>query len=315
LVSEDLVIRFAALCPLIVLAGFAQDSPPLRVDVRLVNISFSARDGSGRLDASLGKSDVEAFDDGVPVKVAFFAKGTELPLSLGLLVDASGSQEKFFKRHQRDLEKFLASVLRPADRAFLVCFGNHLRLASDFSSSAADIGDAIRRFDHDRGRVPEIGPRESRERGTAFYDAIYYATMDKLAGTENDRRALIILSDGEDNSSERNLLDAIEAAQRENVLVYAIRYTGSPHGSLTARNKYGIRVMQRIARETGGADFDAQQTDLNEAFRHIGEELRSSYEIGYYPATPGDGTFHKLVVRCARPGITIRTKTGYFATQ
>jgi Ca-activated chloride channel family protein len=98
-------------------------------------------------------------------------------------------------------------------------------------------------------------------------------------------------------------------------VVYAIRYTDSGRGPRTARNKYGIGVMRRIARETGGMDFDADQSDLADAFRRIGEELRSSYEVAYHRAGPGDGTFHKLVVRTARPEVAIRTKTGYFAAE
>jgi len=309
------VTRLAVLSVLIPVSFFAQESPSISVKVRLVNVSFSARDTAGRWVTTLYRQDIEVFDDGVQARIDFFAKGTESPLSLGLIVDASGSQERFFKRHQRDVETFLASVLRPADRAFLLCFGNHLRLASDFSSSAGDIAEGLRQFDHDRRGMPEIGPPDHRELGTAFYDAIYYATTEKLAGAETGRRALVVLSDGEDNSSARNMLEAIEAAQRENVVVYAIRYTDSRHGTLTARSKYGIGVMRRIARETGGADFDADQTDLPEAFRRISEELRSSYELAYRPAGPGDGTFHKLVIRCAQPGLAIRTKTGYFAAE
>jgi Ca-activated chloride channel family protein len=308
-----LLYRFAAVSGLVLC--FAQDSPPIRVNVRLVNVGFSARDTAGRLLTTLEKQDLEVYDDGVQAKIAFFAKGTELPLRLGLLVDNSGSQEKFSKRHHRDLEKFLASVLHPADRAFLVCFGNHLRLASDFSASPAVIADGLKRLEHDHRGFPEIGPQDRRVLGTAFYDAIYYATTEKLAGAEHGRRALIVLSDGEDNSSARHLLDAIEAAQRENVVVYAIRYTDSDRGRWTARTKYGVRVMQRIARETGGMDFDADQTNLTDAFRQISEELRSSYELAYHSAGPGDGTFHKLVVRSTRPGISIRTKTGYFAAE
>jgi len=309
------VTRSASLSALIGLTCFAQSPPPIRVNVRLVNVSFSARDTGGRLVTSLDKGDIEAFDDGVQANIAFFAKGGELPLRLGLIVDASGSQHRFVKQHERDLETFLASVLRPADRAFLLCFGNHLRLASDFSASPAAIAEGLRRFDHGHGGMPEIGPPDNRELGTAFYDAIYYATTEKLASAENGRRALIVLSDGEDNSSAHDLLDAIETAQRENVVVYAVRYTDSGGGALTARNKYGIRVMQRIARETGGVDFDACQMDLAEAFRRIDEELRSSYEIAYRPPGAGDGTFHKIVVRSTRPGVAIRTKTGYFAAE
>ena len=135
------------------------------------------------------------------------------------------------------------------------------------------------------------------------------------ARAESGRKALIVFSDGEDNSSAHHMLDAIESAQRENVVIFPIRYTDiRKDGRLTGRNKYGIRVMARLAKETGGADFDAEKADLKQAFGEIGEELRSSYELAYHSThVADDGTFHKLVIRPKRPGLTVRAKTGYFA--
>jgi Ca-activated chloride channel family protein len=295
----------------------AQEEPHIRVDVSLVNVSFTARDRAGALVSNLTKDDVEVLDDGVPQAISFFARSADLPLSLGLIVDGSGSQEHSIRRHQHDLEVFLKNVLHPRDKAFVLCFGNHLRLASDFSPSPRYLLDGLAAFGHDRERskMPELGPVEERDLGTAFYDAIYYGITLKLASAENGRKALIVFSDGEDNSSAHHLLDAIETAQSENVVIYSVRYTErNKKGVLTARNKYGMRVMERISRETGGADFDAEKANLDESFRRIGEELRSSYELGYHVANhPADGTFHKLVIRARQPELTVRTKTGYFA--
>jgi Ca-activated chloride channel homolog len=297
----------------------AQEDPRIRVDVSLVNVSFTARDRTGTLVSNLTKDDVEVFDDGVPQAVSFFARSADLPLSLGLVVDASGSQEHSIRRHQHDLEVFLKSVLQPRDKAFVLCFGNHLRLASDFSPSPRFLLDGLAAFGHERERskMPELGPVEERDLGTAFYDAIYYATTLKLSRAEGGRKALIVFSDGEDNSSAHHLLDAIESAQSEDVVIYGIRYTEpNKRGRLTARNKYGMRVMERISRETGGSDFDAEKADLEQSFRRIGEELRSSYELAYHVTNhPADGTFHKLVIRARQPDLAVRTKTGYFARQ
>lgn len=293
------------------LAG-AQEQPRIRVNVRLINVAFTVRDAAGTLVTGLTKDDFEVLEDGIPQTIAFFARPAELPLTLGLLDDTSGSQDSFAKSHQRDLEAFLDSVLTAHDRAFLLCFGNHLRLASDFVSSAAPVLDGLRRFEHRRERFPEIGPSEYRELGTAFYDAIYYSTTEKLASVKNGRKALIVFSDGEDNSSAHHMLEAIEAAQLNDVVVYGVRYTESRHGVLTARNKYGISVMERISRDTGGADFDARREDLSKSFGRIGEELRSSYELAYHAASqPASGGYHKLVVRAKRPGLVVRAKTGY----
>lgn len=292
--------------------SIAQAPLAFKASVRLVNISFTVRDARGTLVTDLNKDDVEVLDDGTTQTIAFFARSQDLPLALGLLVDASGSQQPFNKRHQHDLRQFLKSVLRPQDQAFLLCFGNHMRLAQDFTSSPADLAGSMSTCGS--GRAPEIGPPEIRLLGTAFYDALYYGATLKLASIDHARRSLVIFSDGEDNSSAHHMLEAIEAAQTENAVVFGIRYTEIKHGRWTARNKYGMRVMERVARETGGTDFDAEKTDVKEAFRLIGEELRSSYELAYHSThSAGDGTFHKVVVRAKRPGLTVRTKTGYFS--
>ena len=300
------LVGLAAVCAL------AQEPAAFKASVRLVNISFSVVNARGALVTDLTRDDFEVLDDGVVQPISFFARSTDLPLALGLVVDASGSQEAFHKRHQHDLRDFLKNVLRPKDQAFLLCFGNHLRLASDFSSNAGDISESIN--DCGKGKAPEIGPDENRILGTAFYDAIYYSTTLKLAPMEQSRRALIVFSDGEDNSSAHHMLEAIETAQTENVAVYGIRYTEVKKGRWNARNKYGMKVMERIARDTGAVDFDAQSMDMKDAFRRIGEELRSSYEVAYHSThPPTDNTFHKVLVRVKKPGYTIRSKTGYFS--
>jgi Ca-activated chloride channel homolog len=295
----------------------AQDPPRIRVNVSLVNVALTVRDASGALVTNLTKDDFEVFDDGVPQAISYFARSADLPLTLGLIVDISGSQEHSIKRHQHDLEVFLKNVLTPHDRAFVLCFANHLRIAADFSPSVSYLIDALRRSDHgsDLRAMPELGPTDMRELGTAFYDALYYATTIKLAGAEGGRKALIMFSDGEDNSSAHDMLDAIEAAQKEDVAIFGVRYTEpNKKVGLTARNKYGIRVMERISKETGGIDFDAEKVDLERSFRQIGEELRSSYELAYHATnSAGDGTFHKLVIRAKQQGLTVRTKTGYFS--
>ncbi|HXN47059.1 MAG TPA: VWA domain-containing protein [Bryobacteraceae bacterium] len=297
--------------PALLLAG----QTTIKVDVQLVNVAFAVRDAAGALVMDRNKDDFEVFEDGVPQNIAFFARGTDVPLTIGLIVDFSGSQEHVAKQHHRDLLAFLKSVLGPRDRAFLVCFGNHLRLASDLTGDSAEIIDRLSEFEKGKYDFPELGPPdEQRELGTAFYDAIYYAIAEKLAKTEGGRRALILFSDGEDNSSAHNMMDAIEEAQTENVLCFAVRYTESPHGRLTARNKYGTSVMDRIARETGALHFDARQGELKTHFAEIGDVLRSSYELAYHSTNPiRDGTFRKLVIRAKAPGLAVRAKTGYFA--
>jgi len=306
--------RFITL--LFVFVSLAQEPPHIKVNVNLVNVTFSVRNASGLSPSDLTKNDFEVLEDGVPQTISFFSRSAHLPLTLGLIVDASGSQEYYVKAHHHDLQTFLQDVLQPRDRAFLVGFGNHIRLVSDFTASGSQILDQLKRYEHHSGDFDEIGPlHEARDLGTAFYDAIYYAASEKLSDRIGGRKALIIFSDGEDNSSAHHMMDAIEAAQIENIPLFCIRYTErGKHGKLTARNKYGISVMARIAKETGGKDFDAEEKNLKESFREIGEELRSSYELAYNSThTDRDGSFRKIVIRPKNAGLTVRAKTGYYA--
>ena len=294
--------------------GVARGQAPIKVDVNLVNVAFTALDQQGNLVEDLKREDIEVLEDAVPQKVEFFAKSTDLPLTLALIVDVSGSQDPFGKKHKEDLQVFLQEILRPQDRVILICFGNHLRLVSDYTNSAKQILDNYREFDKAKRKFPEVGPQEERELGTAFYDAIFYTVTEKLASADG-RKAILMFSDGEDNSSSHNLMTAIEAAQSANVVIYTIRYTEpNKHGELNARNKYGISVMERIAKETGGAHIDAQHTDPHTYFLEIAEELRTSYELAYYPTNKAkDDTFRKIRVKVKDGSIKVRAKTGYFS--
>jgi|HubBroStandDraft_6_1064221.scaffolds.fasta_scaffold50227_2 Ca-activated chloride channel family protein len=306
-----LAALFVALLAFAVGVGRGQE--PIRVKVNLVSVAFVARDANGALVNNLTQDDVEVLEDAIPQKIAFFSRSADVPLTLGLVVDASGSQDHFSKQHKNDLEVFFKDVLGPKDRVFLVGFGNHIRLVSDFSQSGGDLLEQWKQYQKSTSKFPELGPREDRDLGTAFYDSIFYSVTEKLA-LENGRRAILLFSDGEDNSSSHNMMTAIETAQSENVVVYAIRYTDNEHGKLTARNKYGTSVMDRVARETGGAHIDAETTDAHVYFRQIAEELRTSYELGYYPTDPlKDDTFRKIVIKPKRDGVKVRAKTGYFS--
>jgi Ca-activated chloride channel homolog len=259
-------------------AGFPQNHAQIQVKVNLVNVSFVARDTRGALVSDLTKDDVEVFEDAAPQKIEHFARSADVPLTLGLIVDASGSQDHFSKQHQKDLEVFFKDVLGPKDRVFLVGFRNAIRLVSDFSSSGEGLLDYWKTYEKGKARFPIVGPDEDRDLGTAFYDSIFYSVTEKL-GKENGRRAILMFSDGEDNSSSHNMMTAIETAQSENVPVYTIRYTEKEHGKLTARNKYGISVMDRIASETGGAHIDAETTDPRTYFQQIARDSAAAYVL------------------------------------
>jgi Ca-activated chloride channel homolog len=293
--------------------AFAQEVS-FRTEVHLVSVSLSVRDEQGHLVPGLGKDDFEVWEDGVRQNVSFFSPSAALPLALGLLVDGSGSQGDFARKHRRDLRDFLRTVMTPVDRAFLVGFGNRLKLLSDFGPAGEGLQKALEDYGKGKDEAPRLGPRERRVLGTAFYDAIYHSIEEKLNAGEQRRKGLIVFSDGEDNSSAHHLLEAIEAAQMAGVPVFCVRYTGGGETELTARNKYGISVMGRLALETGGADFDAVSADMKEAFAAIGDQLRASYELAYPSSNPErDGTFRKVTIRPKASGLKVRHKSGYYA--
>lgn len=307
-----------ALSAAFALSAQPQSPPPsFRAEVQLVSVTLSVRDaGTGRLVTGLTREDFTVTEDGAPQTVSFFSPSAGLPLSLGLLVDASGSQSEFVKDHRRDLRDFLRAAMTSRDEAFVLAFGNRLRLLSDFTPSAEVLMTSLDEKQRSRSEAPQIGPREIRVLGTAFYDAIYHAIGEKLSGAAQQRKGLVIFSDGEDNSSAHHLLDAIEAAQSASVPIFGIRYTDiGKDRRLTARNKYGTSVIGRLARETGGADFDAEKSDLKSAFAAIGEQLHGSYELAYSSTNTDapDGAFRKIVIRARQPGLVVRHKSGYRA--
>jgi Ca-activated chloride channel family protein len=293
----------------------AQEPAPLsiKVDVNLVNVAFIVRDASGALARNLTKDDIEVREDGVPQEVRFFGRSADLPLRLALVMDVSGSQDHFNKQHTHDVGKFVTGAIEPRDRAMLICFGNHIRLMSDFSAAPAELIDAMSEFQKGARKFPELDPDNTRSEGTALFDSLVAVASKKLGSPTQERRAIILFSDGEDNSSAHDLMDAIEAAQTADAPIYTVRYTEKKK-ALTSRDRYGIREMNRLAEETGGAAFDASHTDVAKSLRSVAEELRSLYDVGYISTNPThDGRFRNLEIRLKQPGLTVRAKPGYFA--
>lgn len=294
-------------------ATAAQTTPTFQAETHLVSLTFSARDGAGHFVDRLGSEDFSVYEDGAPQKVSLFSRESELPLTIGLVVDASPSQEKFIHQHLHDIQIFLNGILRPQDRAFAICFGDHLRLVSDLSSDPAAIADGLTRFDKNSRDFPELEPDDTRSGGSAVYDAIFASVTEKLAQSQGRRKALVLFTDGEDNSSAHDEIDTIAAAQGADVLIYAVRYTQVKRHKLSAENRHGTTALTHITEQTGGRDFDALRTDLPQTFKQIEEELRSVYSIGYYSTNKvRDNTFRKVVIEPRAEGIAIRTKSGYY---
>jgi Ca-activated chloride channel family protein len=300
-----------------VLSAQQAPGPVFRSETHLVDFTFSVRRPDGTLVEGLSQEDFQISEDGVPQKIAFFGKENELPLSLGLIVDASDSQSRFIKRHHKDIESFLKMVVQPKDEVFSICFGNHLRLTNDNTSSISTVIDGLQRFDKGDRDFQELAADDNRDKqsggGTALYDAIYYSVNQKLAHAQGRRRALILFSDGEENASAHDLLEAIDAARENDTLIYAIRYTDEGNRR-TPHARQGMAAMHHLSAETGGSDFDALHTDVKQAFEQIAEQLRSLYSVAYHSThTKRDGTFHRVVITTSNPEFTVQARTGYYA--
>jgi len=307
-------LPFLAALYVVLTLTLAAQAPDLRVETHLVTFTFTVRDAQGNLTSGLSQNDFVVYEDGVSQQIRFFSRESNIPLSLGLIVDASPSQDKFIRQHIHDLRMFLSSVLGPQDQVFALCFGNHLRVAADFTSNPTTVIDAVEQYNKHYDAFPEIEPDDTRTGGSAVYDAVYAGVTEKLTAGEAKRKALILFTDGEENASGHDEIDAISTAQNSDVLLYAIRYTTSRHGNLSADNRHGIAALHHMADQTGGADFEALHTDLAQDFTLIGAELRSLYSIGYYSSNKRhDNTFRKVVIETQTPGLVVRAKSGYFA--
>lgn len=274
----------------------------------LVNVRFTAWNAAGQIVSDVKPEEIRVSDDGIQEKIAFFNRSQTLPLAIGIVVDISGSQSHFGKQHEKDLTKFLQAILRPGDRAFLVYFDNNIRVVSEPAPAAATL---LWNLQHFSGQYAyrELGPKLDRESGTALFDAVADAAQGMLAG-ESGQRVLLLYSDGMDNSSAADEMTAVAAAQKSDVAVYSIRYTDDK--KLNARDQYGVKVMDRLAAETGGLSFDARRTKPEKYLPQIAAELRGAYELAYYPGAAAEpGVYHRIQIRCLRPGVTIRARGGY----
>lgn len=272
----------------------------IRKQVDEVNVVFTATNGHGKFVRDLSQSDFRVLDNNQPPQsILDFRRETNLPLRVGLLVDDSGSVKSRFTFEQNAAIGFLKQVVRPGtDRAFVIGFNSHSKLMKDFTDNASQLSSAINNL--------RAGG------GTALYDAIYLACKEKLLRTGDQRpvrRAIIVLSDGEDNQSEVSLGTAIQMAQRAEVVIYAISTDDS---GLVMR---GDGVLEQLAHYTGGrAFFPYKMNDITKAFSSIEEELRSQYSLAYKPAElAADGRYHSIEIIALNKKVHVRARPGYYA--
>src|SRR5215471_1074607 len=291
-----------------------QQNPAIKAEVGLVNIFATVRDKQKHIMPSLKKEDFRVFKNDREQKIAFFATETALPVTLGLLIDTSGSEQNRLPAEQEAATAFLNRVLRKGDEAMVISFDVDVDLLSDFTDDRAQLDRAIRSA---RINAPMVSmtnpgplPPESRTRGlrgTAFYDAIWTACGEKLA-TEAGRKALVIITDADDQGSKVRVEEAIEAAERTNTVVHVL---------LVHDPGFGWRpdIAHKIADATGGRVIEvSSQKHLQEAFDQISEELRSEYTLGYYPTNAArDGTFRKIKVETTDKDLKVLARKGYYA--
>jgi VWFA-related protein len=317
-----------------------QQQPTMSVDVRVVNVFATVRTKHGEIVPNLTKDDFTLEEDGRPQIIRYFTRETDLPLTLGLLVDTSMSQRRVLDQERSASYTFLDQVLRPnKDMAFVIHFDREVELLQDLTSSRQKLQSALELLQTPQF-TRQVGSNSPgsyhRGGGTLLYDAVYLGS-NELMKKQQGRKALIVLSDGVDTGSQETLASAIEAAQRADTLVYSILfaddqaygnrggfgggYGGGGMGRHGGSGRYpqqtrpdGKKILERISNQTGGRLFEvSKKQPLEQIYDQIQQELRSQYSLGYTPdRTPGAG-YHTIRLTTKQKDDLVQTRDGYYA--
>ena len=305
--------------------------PVIRVDVDLVNILFSVRaKKGGQLIPNLEKNNFTLKEDGKDQTIQRFTRETDLPLTLGLLIDISASQERLIDIERQAASQFFSTVIRKKDEAFLISFGKDTQLLQDYTNSARQLTAAMDDLRGDgqppmigRGPIPNVNtgpvPQMGTPKGTLLFDAVYLASTEKLK-SEVGRKALILITDGEDEGSTYTLRQALETAQKSDAIIYSIYYVDRQfysRGGLMLGGGGGEAGLRKMSEETGGHVFTvSNKHPLSEVFQEIQDELRNQYSIGYTPTnTARDGSFRHIDIKTDNPDYKVQARNGYYATK
>jgi VWFA-related protein len=294
-------------------------TPSIKVDVDLVNVLCSVRNKSGGLVGNLSKDDFTLLEDGKPQTVKYFTRETDIPLTIGLLIDISGSQARLIEDERRAAYQFFSQVLRKKDMAFLISFGPEAELLQDFTNSPRLLQSALESL-HVQSGVgglhPGPVPTAGQPRGTVLYDAVYLAATDRMQ-KEVGRKAMVLITDGVDQGSRLKKEAAIEAAQRADSIIYSIYYVDP--GAYFGHGGFGMGVsdsaLKQMSEDTGGRllRVDRKHT-LNDIFTQIQEEMRSQYAIGFTSTNERkDGSFRRLEIRTHDKNQKVQARKGYYA--
>jgi VWFA-related protein len=323
--------------PVLPAAGWAQlapspDEPPVshapappeeesvatfKINVNLVDVFFTVKAKDGSLVPHLTKDDCTVSEDKEPQKLKSFVAETHQPLTLGILLDTSYSQRRVLQLEQDAGGQFLERVIKQKDEAFVLSVDVNVDLLQDLTNSTRQLTRALNKAEINAGVSFGSGPVPTAggPRGTVLYDAVYLASNEKLS-SETGRKALILLTDGEDQGSRTKLNEAIAAAQRSNVIVYVILIADVRSYLDQGEGYFGYSPMKKMTDETGGRLINVGNNaqKLEAAFAQIEDELRTQYVASYTPSnTKLDGSFRKLSVECRGDGLKVQARKGYFA--
>jgi VWFA-related protein len=328
--------------------------PNFSAGVKVVNVFATVRDKKGEIVKDLQKEDFTLLEDGRPQKISYFAQQSDLPLTLGLLVDTSMSERRMISTEQSASHKFLEQVLRPdRDKAFLIHFDRDVELLQDLTASRERLEKALDQLQvapsnresggNQGGGYPSGGGggyggggmgrhggyggggQRHSHGGTAFYDGIYLAANEILS-KQSGRKAMILLTDGEDSGSKVPLEEAVTSAQRADSLAYAVhiadeeigsmvRGWNGPRGGGGMERPDGKKILKQIAKETGGGYFEyGKKKSLEDIYAEIQDELRHQYSLGYSSDHQGDDKgYRKIEVTVGKKGLIVQARDGYYA--
>jgi VWFA-related protein len=301
--------------------GRAQDaaSDTIKVDVDLVNVLASVRDKHGAFVNNLSKDDFQLFEDGKQQTIKYFSKETDLPLTIGMLVDVSASQGNLIDIERNAASQFFNQVIKKKDQAFVISFGADSELLQDLTNSPRLLQRALNDLKLNagfQGLHPSTVPGADTPHGTVLFDAIYLAASDRLVH-EVGRKVMVLVTDGGDQGSKLTWQKAVEAAQKVDSVIYSIYYV-DPGFYSRGRFSFGggdKGVLQRMSTETGGHVYEVDHKHtLNNVFDELQAEMRSQYAIAYSPTNPEkDGSYRKLEIKLKDKDLKIEARKGYYA--
>jgi VWFA-related protein len=300
----------------------SQPTETLKVNVNVVQLFFNVKDKHGMLIPNLTKDGFEIAEDGKPQTIKYFNTETNLPLTLGILIDSSGSQLRVLDMEKEVGGAFLKQILTDKDLAYVMDFNVDAELVQDFTRDVHQLQAALNKVKINTGfttgPMPGAGGGPvptAPSRGTVLYDAVYLSSHDMLA-KEVGRKAMILLTDGEDEGSQLKIKDAIEAAQKADSMVYVLLCADRGFYGMQGGFYSGESEMRKLTEQTGGRVINVGNKfdKLREAFDQIAAELRSQYNIGYTPTnTKLDGSYRKLEIKPKQKDLKIQARAGYYA--